>query len=104
VAYRPYRDYWIALLLTVNDKIFALPVPKVIPSKVKAQYEIEDDYREQQKTFKALGSSFKKIKRRATDYLRVSDIFTPSFQRCTTRLEAGIEHQKESTVVPVTEP
>lgn len=47
VYYRPFRDYWIALLLTVNDKIFALPVPKVIPSKVKAQYEIEDDYREQ---------------------------------------------------------
>ena len=24
VVYRPYRDYWIVLLLTVNPKIFAL--------------------------------------------------------------------------------
>ena len=25
IKYRPVRDYWIVLLLTVNDKIFALP-------------------------------------------------------------------------------
>lgn len=36
VCYRPYRDYWILLLLTVNERLFALQVPKVIPSKVKA--------------------------------------------------------------------
>lgn len=36
VKYRPYRDYWIVLLLTVNPKIFALPVPKVVPSRIKA--------------------------------------------------------------------
>lgn len=39
VAYRPCRDYWILLLLTVNDRLFALQVPKVVPSKIKAQYE-----------------------------------------------------------------
>lgn len=43
IKYRPYRDYWIALLLTVNDKIFALPVPKVVPSKIKAQFELEQE-------------------------------------------------------------
>ena len=31
IRYRPYRDYWIALLLTVNKKIFALPMPKIVP-------------------------------------------------------------------------
>lgn len=31
VKYRPFRDYWIVLLLTVNEKIFALPVPKIVP-------------------------------------------------------------------------
>jgi hypothetical protein len=36
IKYRPFRDYWIALLLTVNEKIFALPVPKVIPTRIKA--------------------------------------------------------------------
>jgi len=50
VKYRPYRDYWIALLLTVNKKIFALPVPKVVPTRIRAQYEIENDYSDQQLT------------------------------------------------------
>lgn len=36
IKYRPYRDYWIALLLTVNEKIFALPLPKIVPSRIKA--------------------------------------------------------------------
>ena len=26
IMYRPFRDHWITLLLTVNDKIFALPM------------------------------------------------------------------------------
>lgn len=47
IKYRPYRDYWIALLLTVNDKIFALPIPKIIPSKIKAQFELESEFKEQ---------------------------------------------------------
>ena len=44
VVYRPYRDYWIVLLLAVNPKIFALQVPKVIPSRIKAQYELEQTF------------------------------------------------------------
>ena len=40
VAYKPYRNYWILLLLTVNDRLFALQVPKVVPGKVTAQYEV----------------------------------------------------------------
>jgi hypothetical protein len=43
IKYRAYRDYWIALLLTVNHKIFALPVPKVVPQKIKAQFELEQE-------------------------------------------------------------
>jgi hypothetical protein len=45
VAYRKFRNYWIVLLLTQNQRIFALPMPKIVPSKIKAQYELEDDYR-----------------------------------------------------------
>lgn len=41
VKYRPFRDYWIVLLLKVNPKIFALQVPKIIPDKIRAQYELE---------------------------------------------------------------
>lgn len=44
IKYRPYRDHWIVLLLTVNKKIFALPTQRIVPSKIKAQFEIEDDF------------------------------------------------------------
>jgi hypothetical protein len=46
IRYRPYRDYWIALLLTVNKKIFALPMPKIVPKRIKAQFEIEAEFKE----------------------------------------------------------
>jgi hypothetical protein len=36
IKYRPYRDYWVVLLLTVNAKIFALPIPKIVPTKIRA--------------------------------------------------------------------
>lgn len=44
IKYRPYRNEWIVLLLTINPRIFAMPMPRVIPSKIKAQYEQEDEY------------------------------------------------------------
>ena len=31
------------MLLTVNDRLFALQVPKVIPTKIKAQYEEQEE-------------------------------------------------------------
>jgi hypothetical protein len=36
IFYRKYRNYWIVLLLTQNERIFALPMPKIIPSKIRA--------------------------------------------------------------------
>jgi len=36
IKYRPYRNEWIVLLLTVNPRIFAMPMPRVIPSKITA--------------------------------------------------------------------
>ena len=45
VAYRPFRDYWIILLLTVNERLFAMPLPKVVPTKIVAQYEQEENKR-----------------------------------------------------------
>jgi len=44
VKYGPYRDHWIVLLLTVNQRIFAMPMPKVAPDKIKSQFEQEEDY------------------------------------------------------------
>ena len=39
VNYKKYRDFWLLLLLTVSERLFALQVPKVIPEKIMAQYE-----------------------------------------------------------------
>ena len=44
IKYRPYRNEWIVLLLTINPRIFAMPMPRVIPSKIQAQYEQEEEY------------------------------------------------------------
>lgn len=42
ISYKKYRDYWLLLLLTVSERLFALQVPKVIPEKIMAQYEEHD--------------------------------------------------------------
>jgi len=34
VSYRPFRDYWVLMLLTCNERLFALQVPKAIPGKI----------------------------------------------------------------------
>jgi hypothetical protein len=36
VAYRPTRDQWIIMLQTVSERLFAMPVPKVVPTKIRA--------------------------------------------------------------------
>ena len=36
VSYRKMRDFWIILLLTANEKLFAMPIPKIIPTKIYA--------------------------------------------------------------------
>jgi hypothetical protein len=43
IYYQPFRNYWIVLLLTVQPRIFALPLPKIVPTKIVAQYEIEEE-------------------------------------------------------------
>ena len=42
IQYRPNRDFWIIFLQTINSRIFAMPVPKVAPTKILAQFEAED--------------------------------------------------------------
>lgn len=44
VEYPPFRNYWIVLLLTVNERIFSMPLPKVIPQRIVAQYEQDEEY------------------------------------------------------------
>jgi hypothetical protein len=48
------------LLLTVNDRLFSLQVPKVIPGKIKAQYEDQEDIAVMQKSLANGELTFKK--------------------------------------------
>jgi len=49
VGYRQFRDFWIVLMQTVCPRLFAMPIPKVVPEKIIAQFE-EEELREQGKT------------------------------------------------------
>ena len=95
VRYRPFRDYWICLLLTVNTKIFALPMPRVVPEKIRAQFEIEEasdlnDY---------LNVSLPKAK---TLYKSVSSIHKPPYIRNPNKAEGKIlpDVDRSITMVP----
>lgn len=75
VKYRPFRDYWIVLLLTVNPKIFALPMPKVVPSRIRAQYELEDEFRATQSSHTARAPA----RRHDKLYQSVTNIYRSSY-------------------------
>ena len=49
VVYPPFRNYWIVLLLTVNERIFSMPLPKVIPQRIVAQFEQDEEYEQIQR-------------------------------------------------------
>ena len=46
IYYKKYRNEWILMLLTVNERLFALQIPKVIPGKIRAQYEEQEEIAE----------------------------------------------------------
>lgn len=60
VFYKPFRDYWLLMLLTVNDRLFSLQVPKVIPGKIKSQYEEQEEIALMKESIKKGDLSFQK--------------------------------------------
>lgn len=42
IRYPAFRKIWVLLLLTVNERIFAMQVPKVVPGKIVTQYEEQE--------------------------------------------------------------
>lgn len=78
LRYRPYRNHWIVLLLTVNTRIFALPMPKIIPEKIQAQYEHEEDFK-QNAADSMLNMSQKK--QMVGSNTLTADIFSPSIDK-----------------------
>lgn len=42
--YRQYRDYWVLLLLTISSNVFILQYPKIVPTKISTQYEVQNEF------------------------------------------------------------
>ena len=75
IKYGPYRNHWIVLLLTVNERIFAMPMPKVVPSKIKAQFEQEEDF--QRDLFTSINQAMA-TKMRLGSNMLTADVFSPT--------------------------
>ena len=75
----------------MNQKIFALPVPKVVPSKIKAQYELE-----QEALGNYLDSGLTQPITNKRLYQSVTEIYRPPYQRNLNKTEAAVK--PESTV------
>lgn len=73
VTYRPMREYWIILLKTISDKVFAIPLPQVKPEPILAQFELNEMMMDQKTKKKAEGT----VKR----YHAIKDVKEPVFKR-----------------------
>ena len=99
IYYRPYRNYWILLLLTVNDRLFALQVPKVIPDKIKSQYEEQEELAMMQTSLKRGEITFKKPEGVDRRYQSIKDRKQLDFIRDLDKIEANINPEPNGSVV-----
>lgn len=75
------------LLLQANPKIFAVPTSRIIPDRIKAQFELEDDY------YKKLSEmSLRKMRAsRNKRKISISEMRQPTYQRDPDRVEGHIK-------------
>ena len=99
ISYKPYRDYWILLLLTVNDRLFSLQVPKIIPSKIKAQYEVQDDLTMIKDSIRMGELSFQRAEGIEKNYLSIRNQKKSVFERDLNKPEAGVIPEKDGAIV-----
>ena len=100
VTYRPTRDYWILMLQTVGERIFAMPVPKVVPTRILAQFEQEEQTMQKIKegtfSMSAASASLKgKVEGFDRKYMSVRDQERPTYEK-PHRLEANVGGHFES--------
>lgn len=98
VAYKATRDQWLMLLMTVSDRLFAMPVPKVIPTKILAQFEQEEATMRAIKdgTFSLIAATQNKAQGIDKRYTSVRDKQEPLFMRELDKTEAGVVPQGPS--------
>lgn len=90
VSYKPYRNYWLLLLLTVSERLFALQVPKVIPEKITAQYEEQEQLKALQDSIRRGELTFKKKEGLERKYLSFKETRKSLFTRNADKIEASI--------------
>jgi hypothetical protein len=76
---------------TVSERIFAMPVPKVVPTKILAQYEQEEDTMKKIKegTY-ALTNTAGKPEGMDRRYVSIKDKFEPTYKKAAEKFEAGV--------------
>jgi hypothetical protein len=89
------RDHWIIFLLTINDRLFAMPIPKVVPQKILAQYE-EADLKKRQSMYPVAPVSGIEKK-----YLSIADQRTNLIQKDTIKNEGGIQPDLHKNTVVI---
>ena len=99
VSYRPCRDYWILLLLTISDRLFALQVPKIVPGKIRAQYETQDELARIKESLARGELTFKQAEGIDRKYQSIKSEKTPMFVRDTNKKEAGIMPEPHTSLV-----
>ena len=98
IYYKPYRNEWILMLLTVNERLFALQIPKVIPGKIKAQYEEQEAIAEMKQSLARGEVTFKAAEGVDRRYLSIKDEKQKNFVRNPDKKEANIAPDLDSTV------
>jgi hypothetical protein len=99
VSYRPYRDQWILLLLSCNERLFALQVPKAIPSKITAQYEEEEQLVRMKESLARGEITFAQREGMDRKYLAVKDVKALNFASRPDTTEGNIYPQEGGLVV-----
>ena len=84
--------------MTVNDRLFALQIPKVIPDKITAQYEDQERIKQMKESLARGELTFKKPEGTDRRYLHIKDVKSVQYQRNPNKAEANIEPQLDSTV------
>lgn len=99
VYYRAFRDYWILLLLTQNERLFALQVPKVVPGKIRAQYEEQEEIAHMKASLQRGEVTFKRAEGIERRYQSIKEEKKPLFTRVVDKPEAGVMPEPDSSIV-----
>jgi hypothetical protein len=87
------------LLLTCNERLFALQVPKAIPTRITAQYEAEEQLVRMKESLARGEITFAKREGMARKYLAVKDLKTLDFMRKPDKTEGNIYPAEGGSVV-----